>query len=236
MINVITGPPLSGKTNYINENKKDGDVVFCSSLIAKVFQLDEKENEIKKANRFILSLLANSFTENKNDKRLWVEFDKVPQWAKDVLDRYPHKIIKRTSSRALSLERAKTEADKERVELYFNSAESIHKFYLTDKWQRLRRFILKEHGYLCQNCKRYGRKTEATEVHHITPLREDFDKRLEINNLISLCSDCHKSMHLLDGSLSKEGKNLQRRTMLKSKFTNVNKTQGKRQVKLTKVK
>lgn len=68
-------------------------------------------------------------------------------------------------------------------------------FYKTTRWKSKRDKILKRDEYRCQECKRYGKTTEATTVHHIYPLLEYPLLRLETRNLISLCSKCHDKMH-----------------------------------------
>ena len=67
---------------------------------------------------------------------------------------------------------------------------------LTDKrWERLREFILARDEYLDQEAKRYGKRTEATQVHHIFP-REAFPEWMyEPWNLISLSTKTHNEMH-----------------------------------------
>ena len=62
-------------------------------------------------------------------------------------------------------------------------------------WKRKRAIILRRDKYLCRNCKRYGRKTPATTVHHIIPLSMDPKLALCRNNLVSLCNKCHEQMH-----------------------------------------
>lgn len=68
-------------------------------------------------------------------------------------------------------------------------------FYKTKRWQKKRNRILRRDEYLCRECKRYGRTTEAQTVHHIYPLDERPDMKLDSNNLISLCFECHEQMH-----------------------------------------
>ena len=68
-------------------------------------------------------------------------------------------------------------------------------FYLTTLWKRKRLRILKRDGYCCRECLRYGKRTEATTIHHCHPLLERFDLRLTNWNLISLCKNCHGKMH-----------------------------------------
>lgn len=68
-------------------------------------------------------------------------------------------------------------------------------FYKTKRWKSKREKILKRDEYRCQQCKRYGKTTAATTVHHINPLRSRPDLRLITWNLVSLCGMCHDKMH-----------------------------------------
>lgn len=69
----------------------------------------------------------------------------------------------------------------------------ITKFRSSSKWQRKRNIILSIDNYMCVICKSQGRyNTEHLEVHHIISLAEDFDKKLDEENLITLCEEHHK--------------------------------------------
>ncbi|OEH52959.1 hypothetical protein AQ616_18820 [Oceanobacillus sp. E9] len=68
-------------------------------------------------------------------------------------------------------------------------------FYQTKKWKRKRTNILKRDKYECRECRRYGKVTPATTVHHCWTLEEYPEYKLNSNNLISLCNRCHESMH-----------------------------------------
>jgi 5-methylcytosine-specific restriction protein A len=48
---------------------------------------------------------------------------------------------------------------------------------------------------LCEDCDAKGRTTAASEVHHIVPISQDPSKRLDVNNLVSLCKLCHEIRH-----------------------------------------
>lgn len=66
-------------------------------------------------------------------------------------------------------------------------------------WQKMRAYIKRRDRYLCRVCITgdYDTLNELTidhlEVHHIVPLHEDFDRRLDSDNLITLC-DYHHGM------------------------------------------
>lgn len=67
--------------------------------------------------------------------------------------------------------------------------------YDSPKWKRKRRAILRRDGYMCQDCRRYGRRTEATEVHHIKHVDEWPELAFVDENLVSLCCACHNKRH-----------------------------------------
>ncbi len=68
-------------------------------------------------------------------------------------------------------------------------------FYSQDKWVRVRANALRRDGYICQECKKYGKITAATHVHHIEHLEDRPDRAYDMNNLISLCLSCHNKQH-----------------------------------------
>lgn len=68
-------------------------------------------------------------------------------------------------------------------------------FYKTKRWQRKRAYILRLNGYRCQDCRKYGRLTEATEVHHIKHADEYPDLAFADDNLVALCHECHNKRH-----------------------------------------
>lgn len=68
-------------------------------------------------------------------------------------------------------------------------------FYNSKAWVKRRAVILRRDGYICQWCKRYGRMTQASVVHHIQHLEDRPDLALNPENLISLCAKCHNKAH-----------------------------------------
>lgn len=82
------------------------------------------------------------------------------------------------------------------------------KFRWTSIWQRKREEIKKRDLYLCQICIRelYNTvtkyNTEELSVHHNIPINEDYNKRLDNNNLLTLCDYHHKMCE--KGEISRE--------------------------------
>jgi 5-methylcytosine-specific restriction protein A len=69
------------------------------------------------------------------------------------------------------------------------------KFYKSRRWKYKRRQILKRDNHECQRCKREGKYSKATTVHHKEHLEKRPDLALVDENLESLCSACHNEEH-----------------------------------------
>ena len=67
--------------------------------------------------------------------------------------------------------------------------------YNKKSWKRKSQYIRQSDNYLCIECRRKGRTTSATLVHHINQAEERPDLFWEDRNLISLCDNCHELMH-----------------------------------------
>ena len=63
-------------------------------------------------------------------------------------------------------------------------------------WRKIRALFLAAHP-LCEMCRKAGRFTEATEVHHILPLAHGGTHDEE--NLMALCKPCHSRISVRDG-------------------------------------
>ena len=55
--------------------------------------------------------------------------------------------------------------------------------------------ILRRDGYRCRECRRYGRRVEATHVHHIKPVEFFPELAFVDENLVSLCAKHHNKKH-----------------------------------------
>ena len=92
----------------------------------------------------------------------------------------------------------------------------IQKFYNSKEWRKKRDEILTRSNGLCVICWLLGRVRSATSVHHSKKLREHFELRLDDNNLIAVCRECHElvedscssgeEIELIIESLKKENK------------------------------
>ena len=63
------------------------------------------------------------------------------------------------------------------------------------QWRKLRGRALRRDGYLCRECRRYGRHVEATTAHHAWPVEDWPEYSQSLWNLVALCDSCHELMH-----------------------------------------
>lgn len=72
-------------------------------------------------------------------------------------------------------------------------------FYGSSAWRKLRLQALERDNFECQWCKAEGKVTDwssaVLEVDHIQELEFHPELALEINNLRTLCKDCHNKRH-----------------------------------------
>lgn len=84
--------------------------------------------------------------------------------------------------------------------------------YQSKRWKSLRVKILKRDKYMCQYFKRYGKRIDATMVHHVFPAEDYPQWAYKEWNLISLSNKAHEKMHNRDThELTAEGLELQNR-------------------------
>lgn len=69
------------------------------------------------------------------------------------------------------------------------------RFRSSAAWTRKSIQIRERDKYMCVYCMQHDKRitTEDIEVHHIIPVREDYDRRLDDDNLISLCRVHHEA-------------------------------------------
>lgn len=66
-------------------------------------------------------------------------------------------------------------------------------FYASKEWYDKRLEIFHRDNFTCMECGLRNSKTRNTfNVHHIIPLSVDWELRLNSDNLITLCEDCHR--------------------------------------------
>ena len=73
--------------------------------------------------------------------------------------------------------------------------EIYNSFYCSKQWQELRNRKWYDADGLCEMCKKKGIIREGIDVHHLVEISKDWSKRLDYDNLVLLCKDCHNEIH-----------------------------------------
>lgn len=73
----------------------------------------------------------------------------------------------------------------------------INSFYKSTKWQKVRAVALARDKGLCLRCLKQGRVRQAQVVHHLVEVKDDWKQRYNLDNLESLCHECHNRLHKL---------------------------------------
>ncbi len=60
---------------------------------------------------------------------------------------------------------------------------------------QLRKLVLKRDNYTCQKCE----STDTLHCHHIDPVKINPIESADVDNCITLCKNCHKEVHQVDG-------------------------------------
>jgi 5-methylcytosine-specific restriction protein A len=66
----------------------------------------------------------------------------------------------------------------------------VKSFYNSADWITLSRVKIQQAQYKCEVCGEI-----ATEVHHVVPVKADWGRRYDIDNLLALCVKCHNEKH-----------------------------------------
>ena len=72
--------------------------------------------------------------------------------------------------------------------------QAMREFYISTAWRTLRRLKLNK-SPVCEECLKCKRISKAVIADHILPAREYPSRRLDIENLQSLCRACHNRKH-----------------------------------------
>lgn len=85
--------------------------------------------------------------------------------------------------------------------------------YGSARWKKKRAKILRADGYLCQVARWYGRREEATLVHHIYPAKDYPEYEWCDWNLISVSKRGHALLeNVMTGGLTDLGEKLKNKT------------------------
>ena len=70
------------------------------------------------------------------------------------------------------------------------------RFMQTAEYKAWRTSVFERDSYTCQSCSQVG---YALEAHHIEPYSKAKEKRVLVENGVTLCEDCHRDFHAIYG-------------------------------------
>lgn len=223
---VVYGSPLSGKSTYVEKHKRDNDLIFDFDLIMSVIsglKPHERNNNLIDYVLDIRDLIIAKLKSEKDIDNAWIIVTKVTEELRQSLiglnAEYIEIKIDITTAKKRLYENPgnrNIEEWEKAIDKYFTQTQDNSDFYNTAGWERKREVILKRDDYKCRECGRYGKVIDANTVHHIIPLQERPDLKLNNNNLVSLCEEHHEKMHnKFNNQLSKLGQEWKERTIRK---------------------
>ncbi|WP_411860755.1 HNH endonuclease [Mammaliicoccus sciuri] len=78
----------------------------------------------------------------------------------------------------------------------FKRDKRTNEFYHSSEWRKRRKQVLLRDKYMCQMCLQHGVITNRNLiVHHKIELKQDWSKRLAMDNLETVCRECHNKIH-----------------------------------------
>lgn len=96
----------------------------------------------------------------------------------------------------------KTRRKRKQRDVIALAKEDVNKFYKSTDWDIARESVLIRDKFECQRCNgnwcdginqvKEKKLTKAIVVHHIVALKDNYNKALDLNNLVSLCRECHE--------------------------------------------
>lgn len=201
---VIHGPPLSGKTTYVQKHKGPNDLIYDFDYIMSVISGLPVHKHNTNLIGYVLDIRDLIINRLKREKRLDKAWIITTRLRKDLIEQlkgldveYIHlKVDKETQ-----LKRLKENPDGRDIAEWtalINSRQEINerkKFYKSKEWLKVRQLALERDNYECQHCKVRGEVSKAECVHHIQHVKDKPELALDLDNLVSLCYACHNLEH-----------------------------------------
>lgn len=201
---VVHGPPLSGKSTYVQEHKGPNDLVFDFGLIMSALSGLPVHQHNENLIGYVLDirdLIINRLRHEDKLDAAWIIVTTIRPRLRQALSGIDVKYIELSVDEATARRRLRDDPDgrdiavwDQVIDKHFQTAE-VRKLYKSAAWLRVREQVLERDNYECQECKRRGSFSKGNVVHHIKHLADRPDLALEADNLMTVCEECHNRLH-----------------------------------------
>ena len=214
---VVYGPPMSGKTTYVNEVMEHKDLVFSYDALNQVLTNSQYPERNAGTHHLVIDIRNKMITHAKQETEgtLYIITTFLSYSLQDKVGAHFNIQYKQMNTSLEECKRRLNASDRHNKEQLM---QVIHEWFgkyvynkgLTDSdeltkktkalykskaWSKLRVMALDRDNHLCQMCIRKGVYTPANLVHHIIYVKSDFSKSLDLDNLMCVCSKCHNKIH-----------------------------------------
>lgn len=214
---VVYGAPMSGKTSYVNDAMKDIDLVFDYDALTQALTNSKYQHHNDSAHKPVMEI-RNNMIEHAKQMKEGTLYIITTYLSYTLLDKVETHFNTQYKQMVTSLDECKHRLNASDRYNKHHLMQVIHewygkyvynkglvdndeltsetkKLYKSKEWQTLRYMALERDNHLCQMCLRKSRYIDADLVHHMIYVKSDFEKALDIDNLMCVCSNCHNRIH-----------------------------------------
>jgi len=157
-----------------------GDICDCSKQTIKLWL--EKHNIEKRSRSEAAEIRAEKHPHTHGDPDNLREYNSWEIWDEEEREEFRERLSEQRKGDGNPMSNVTGEEHH-----HWKEETAPHQFYQTAEWKETRQSVLERDGNECQACG----ETEDLHVHHIQPVSAG-GPRFEENNLVTLCSSCHK--------------------------------------------
>ncbi len=220
---IVYGPPMSGKTTYVNERLTHSDIVYDYDALTAAITCSDYQVYNDNAHDLLLTM-RNSMMDYAKWNTEGTMYIITTFLSNTVLNRVKlleiqaeHVKIGTDISTCLKRLAESSREDKEHIEQVIRewyikhntgpasdrvvSKEAMN-FYKSRAWRETREIVLRRDNYECQECKKQGKVTtinpekhKSLDVDHILELETHPELAHDLDNLVTLCISCHNKKH-----------------------------------------
>lgn len=217
---VVYGAPMSGKTTYVRNAMTEYDLVFDYDALIHAMTSTKYQQHNDNAHTLVMSMRDKMIDHAKQSDNgvLYIVTTFLSYKLMSEVDTHFNTQYKRMDTSLDECKKRIHDSDRPNKE---HVMQVIHEWYgkyiynknLTDSdelsrkskalynskdWENIKAMAFERDNHLCQICLRKNRNTKANLVHHIIYVKSDYEKALDLDNLMCVCSACHNKIHSKD--------------------------------------